>query len=90
MADLSLAAATAAPELSPTSGGIVTVKEGKTKRNRKGTDTNKLPAASGAFALPPPTPQYYEENGLRKCKPYMFAFQSFAKERWQGRTLIDV
>jgi hypothetical protein len=56
----------------------------------KGANTNKLPAATGAFALPPPLPEYYEDQGLRKVKPYMFAFQSYAKERWQGRTLIDV
>lgn len=56
----------------------------------KGNNTNKIPAASGPFALPPPKPEFYEEHGLRKVKPYMFAFQSYAKERWQGRTLIDV
>lgn len=60
------------------------------KRKLRGNNSNAIPPPSGVFALPPPKPHYYEENGLRKVKPYMWAFQSYAKERWQGRTLIDV
>ncbi|CAG0894503.1 unnamed protein product [Darwinula stevensoni] len=33
---------------------------------------------------------YYFENGLRKVYPYFFTFTSFAKERWMGRTIIDI
>ncbi|GAA5963004.1 hypothetical protein JCM3765_006748 [Sporobolomyces pararoseus] len=57
---------------------------------KKGTSRNTTPKPTGDFALPPPTPVYFEENGLRKVKPYMFTYHSWAKERWQGRTLIDI
>ena len=33
---------------------------------------------------------YYFENGLRKVYPYEFSWQTTAKERWFGRTLLDV
>ncbi|PVD20891.1 hypothetical protein C0Q70_19054 [Pomacea canaliculata] len=33
---------------------------------------------------------YYFENGLRKVYPYYFAFGTYAKERWYGRTVQDV
>uniref|UniRef100_A0A0K3CAR6 Pseudouridine synthase n=1 Tax=Rhodotorula toruloides TaxID=5286 RepID=A0A0K3CAR6_RHOTO len=70
----------------PTSTAETRAKAGKVGKGEKGTSRKEIPPPSGAFALPPPKPEYFEENGLRKVKPYMFAFQSFAKERWQGRT----
>ncbi|KAK4057726.1 hypothetical protein OIO90_001374 [Microbotryomycetes sp. JL221] len=60
------------------------------KRKTKGTNTNSIAPPQGVFALPPPKPRYYTQHGLRKVQPYMYAFQSYAKQRWQGRTLIDV
>ncbi|PJF17630.1 Pseudouridine synthase [Paramicrosporidium saccamoebae] len=35
-------------------------------------------------------PEYWFENGLRKVKPYYFEYQTYAKERWLGRTVLDV
>ncbi|GAA6008011.1 hypothetical protein JCM10207_006998 [Rhodosporidiobolus poonsookiae] len=63
---------------------------GQKGKGKKGTSKKDIPPATGAFALPPPRPQYYEEGGLRKVKPYMFTFHSWAKERWQDRTLLDI
>ncbi|GAA5827962.1 hypothetical protein JCM11251_005669 [Rhodosporidiobolus azoricus] len=63
---------------------------GQLGKGQRGTSRKEIPPPTGAFALPPPKPQYYEENGLRKVRPYMFAFQSWAKERWQNRTLLDI
>ncbi|BGP21182.1 drap deaminase [Rhodotorula toruloides] len=74
----------------PTSTAETRAKAGKAGKGEKGTSRKEIPPPSGAFALPPPKPEYFEENGLRKVKPYMFAFQSFAKERWQGRTVLDM
>ncbi|KAF9180178.1 hypothetical protein BGZ51_006405 [Haplosporangium sp. Z 767] len=34
--------------------------------------------------------QYYYDNDLRKIKPYFFKYQTYAKGRWLGRTLIEV
>jgi hypothetical protein len=39
---------------------------------KKGTSRNTIPAPTGDFALPPPMPVYFEQDGLRKVKPYMF------------------
>lgn len=35
-------------------------------------------------------PEYYFENGLRKVRPYYFEYQTYAKERWLGRSILDV
>jgi len=42
------------------------------------------------FVNQPPDPLYYFEDGLRKVHPYFFTFNTFCKERWRGRTLLDV
>ena len=34
--------------------------------------------------------EYYFENGLRKVYPYYFGWNTTAKERWFGRTLLDI
>jgi hypothetical protein len=36
------------------------------------------------------TPEYIFEDGLRRVKPYYFTFNTFCKERWRDRTLVDV
>ncbi|GAA6033732.1 hypothetical protein JCM8097_004403 [Rhodosporidiobolus ruineniae] len=56
----------------------------------KGTSRKDIPPPTGAFAQPQAEPQYYEDKGLRKVRPYMFIFHSWAKERWQNRTLLDI
>jgi hypothetical protein len=38
---------------------------------KKGTSRKSIPPATGDFALPPPKPEYFEQDGLRKVKPYM-------------------
>ncbi|TNY23226.1 pseudouridine synthase [Rhodotorula diobovata] len=63
---------------------------GKMGKGERGTSRKDIPPPTGAFALPPPKPHYFEDGGLRKVKPYMFTFESWAKERWQGRTLLDI
>ncbi|KAA1105532.1 hypothetical protein PGT21_011055 [Puccinia graminis f. sp. tritici] len=35
-------------------------------------------------------PTWFFENGLRKVRPYLFEFSTYAKERWRGRSVIDV
>ncbi|XP_013420058.1 RNA pseudouridylate synthase domain-containing protein 2-like [Lingula anatina] len=34
--------------------------------------------------------EYYFENGLRKLYPYYYTFNTWSKERWYGRRLVDV
>ncbi|KAG0151842.1 hypothetical protein CROQUDRAFT_650381 [Cronartium quercuum f. sp. fusiforme G11] len=35
-------------------------------------------------------PEWFFEKGLRKVKPYLFQYSTYAKERWRGRSVIDV
>ncbi|KAF2280656.1 DRAP deaminase [Westerdykella ornata] len=57
-------------------------------------DEDKFP-----FVEPPPVvitpcdpwpPPYYLEGGLRKVKPYHFTYNTFCKQRWRGRELLDI
>lgn len=63
------------------------------------SDVSLLPAATdaeadGASVLitpcdPWPRP-YYLENGLRRVAPYYFTYNTWCKERWRGRPLIEI
>ncbi len=50
---------------------------------------------SGAI-LPRPAPRepwprpYYLEDGLRRVSPYLYTYNTWCKERWRGRELVDV
>jgi tRNA pseudouridine synthase 9 len=35
-------------------------------------------------------PKYYFEGGLRKMEPYDYTYQTYAKQRWIGKTLFQV
>ncbi|GAA6054953.1 hypothetical protein JCM3770_004067 [Rhodotorula araucariae] len=74
----------------PAATAATRAQSGKMHKGHRGTARKDIPAPTGAFALPPATPKYYDDGGLRKVKPYMYVFESWAKERWQGRTLLDV
>lgn len=52
-----------------------------------------------AFVAPPdvvttpcdPWPRpYYLEDGLRKVHPYHYTYNTYCKERWRGRELLDI
>lgn len=52
-----------------------------------------------AFVPPPPvitTPcdpwprPYHLENGLRRVQPYHFTYNTYCKERWRGREILDI
>ena len=38
---------------------------------------------------PWPRPYYFEE-GLRKVRPYHFTYNTYCKERWRDRPLLDI
>jgi tRNA pseudouridine32 synthase len=51
------------------------------------------------FEAPPPvvtTPcdpwsrPYFLENGLRRVAPYHYTYNTYCKERWRGRELLDI
>ena len=33
---------------------------------------------------------YYHEDGLRKVHPYHYTYNTYCKERWRGRELLDI
>lgn len=56
-------------------------------------------SAAEVFKTPPkvvttpcdPWPRpYYQEDGLRKVLPYHFTYNTYCKERWRGRELLDI
>jgi len=44
--------------------------EGPAPASHKRKTHSRMPEPTGAFALPPAKPDYYEEGGLRKVTPY--------------------
>ncbi|RMZ90571.1 hypothetical protein DV736_g2192, partial [Chaetothyriales sp. CBS 134916] len=52
------------------------------------------PIALPAVSLTPvgdPWPRpYYLERGLRRVAPYHYTYNTFCKQRWRGRTLLDI
>ncbi|KAF2251965.1 pseudouridine synthase [Trematosphaeria pertusa] len=58
-----------------------------------------LPDDKFPFKEPPPVvitpcdpwpPPYYLEDGLRKVKPYHFTYNTYCKQRWRGREILDI
>ncbi|RNJ56103.1 hypothetical protein D7B24_007772 [Verticillium nonalfalfae] len=62
----------------------------KKQKKRKPDHGNALPDTI-ITPLEGPWPRpYVIEDGLRKVEPYYHTFNTYCKERWRGRTLIDV
>ena len=38
---------------------------------------------------PWPRPYYYED-GLRRVEPYHYTYNTYCKERWRGREILDI
>lgn len=47
------------------------------------------PAVAVTPCDPWPRP-YYLENGLRRVAPYHFTYNTFCKQRWRGREILDI
>ncbi|XP_041375381.1 RNA pseudouridylate synthase domain-containing protein 2-like [Gigantopelta aegis] len=57
------------------------------KKTKKSSTKNTSPGFSADFYK---ETEYYFENGLRKVYPYYYTFTTYAKFRWQNRTILDV
>ncbi|KAH6613819.1 pseudouridine synthase [Chaetomium sp. MPI-SDFR-AT-0129] len=61
-----------------------------------GMQSNKSQHESNAMVLPLPAPSYvwphpyYYEDGLRRVSPYFYTYNTWCKERWRGREMLDV
>lgn len=86
MADLGEGTSAARPPSKRKINGDFIAKKGKHNDDLEALLANR----PKGFELPPERPEYYEEDGLRKIKPYTFAFHAYAKERWQNRKLVEV
>lgn len=68
------------------------MKRAPTEKNADGRRPGKkrLMARTNDELFQQVKPEYEVGNGLRKVKPYYFEYQTYAKERWLGRTILDV
>lgn len=57
------------------------------KKLTKGLTNNKDPGFDKSLF---DAAEYYFENGLRKVYPYYFTFSSYCKQRWNGKTVLDI
>ncbi|KAI0842529.1 pseudouridine synthase [Hypoxylon sp. FL0890] len=81
-----------APSSTTASAAVVTpdiealsVNEPETHNNKDNPASD--PATPSATTWPPP---YNYGNGLRRVAPYYFTYKTWCKQRWRGRTLLDV
>lgn len=51
------------------------------------SESKTVPTKQPEPASPPP---YYFENGLRRVAPYHYTYNTWCKERWRGREVLDV
>ena len=59
------------------------------RRHREIEDLAPPPDVITTPCDPWPRP-YYLEDGLRKVRPYHFTYNTYCKERWRGRELLDI
>ncbi|KJZ72497.1 hypothetical protein HIM_08166 [Hirsutella minnesotensis 3608] len=66
-------------------------------KNKKRQQRNARPKPELGSAEPmitpighPWPPPYVIEDGLRRVEPYNWTYNTFCKERWRGRTLIEI
>ncbi|KAL9128930.1 MAG: hypothetical protein Q9217_002484 [Psora testacea] len=61
----------------------------KDERQKPSLEPKPPPEVATTPADPWPR-QYYFEDGLRKVKPYHFTYNTYCKERWRGRELLEI
>jgi tRNA pseudouridine synthase 9 len=73
--------------LAPATMALITLEEVASAKPKP--PVFKIPATVITPCDPWPRP-YYLEDGLRKVYPYHFTYNTFCKERWRDRELIDI
>lgn len=56
----------------------------------KKPDSFKSPPAVLITPCDPWPRPYYLDDGLRKVQPYHYTYNTYCKERWRGRELLDI
>lgn len=59
------------------------------KKDRKEGQRQRYDTPS-KFANVPPNPLYIFDGRYRRVNPYNYTYNTFCKERWRGKTLIDI
>ena len=75
----------------PPAGSPKTKTKTKTKK-RKVKNAPQFPNNPNVLITPcDPWPRpYFFEDGLRKVAPYFYTYNTFCKERWRGRKLVEI
>lgn len=62
------------------------------KRSSRAKDPEALRSPPDVVTTPcDPWPRpYYLEDDLRKVHPYHYTYNTYCKERWRGRELLDI
>lgn len=69
--------------------GAQTESEVPKKKKQRQKQNKPLPDVLTTPADPWPRP-YYVEGGLKRIRPYHFTYSTWCKERWRGRSLIEI
>lgn len=77
-------------EITPPSSPKIDAKENKRHNRTKPANLTRKESLPSKFLNRPPEPLYYFEDGLRKIPPYHYTYNTYCKERWRGRTLLDI
>lgn len=56
----------------------------------KNKEASSAPAEVLTTPCDPWPRPYYLEDGLRKVHPYHYTYNTYCKERWRGRELLDI
>lgn len=76
-------------KLPPSSMALATVEPGLSFPKEKEIRVQSAPEVVTTPCDPWPRP-YYLEDGLRRVYPYHFTYNTFCKERWRGRGILDI
>ncbi|KAK0702633.1 pseudouridine synthase [Apiosordaria backusii] len=68
-----------------------TVTEGRIARDSTDgrPEPSSIPQPQAPTSLSPPPP-YFFKDGLRRVAPYFYTYNTWCKERWRGRKIIEV
>lgn len=77
-------------EITPPSSPKIDAKEHIRHNITKPANLTRKESPPSKFLNRPPEPLYYFEEGLRKVPPYHYTYNTYCKERWRGRRLLDI
>lgn len=77
-------------EITPPSSPKLDVKHTRHNKTKPIANLRQKESLPSKFLNKPPEPLYYFEEGLRKIPPYHYTYNTYCKERWKGRTLLDI